>query len=117
VRGFENGTLGPKDSAGDALGGDKRLVGNAELFFPLPGLKDDQSLRMSAFVDAGAAFGPGDFNGRFENFAFEDLRFSAGVAVLWVSPLGPLKFSLAQPLVSKTGDQEEVFQFTLGNVF
>jgi outer membrane protein insertion porin family len=39
------------------------------------------------------------------------------VAVLWVSPLGPLKFSLAQPLVSKTGDQEEVFQFTLGNTF
>ena len=111
VRGFENGTLGPKDVNGDALGGNKRIVGNAELFFPLPGLKDDQSLRMSAFVDAGAAFGEG------EQFAFEDLRYSAGVAVLWVSPLGPLKFSLAQPLVSKTGDQEEVFQFTLGNVF
>ncbi|MBW8371596.1 MAG: outer membrane protein assembly factor BamA [Thiobacillus sp.] len=111
VRGFENGTLGPKDVNDDALGGNKRIVGNAELFFPLPGLKDDQSLRMSAFIDAGAAFGSD------EQFAFEELRYSAGVAVLWVSPLGPLKFSLAQPLVSKTGDQEEVFQFTLGNVF
>ncbi|MCA1978906.1 MAG: outer membrane protein assembly factor BamA [Thiobacillus sp.] len=117
VRGFQNGTLGPKDSAGDALGGDKRVVGNAELFFPLPGLKDDQSLRMSAFVDAGAAFGPYDNLGRYEKFAFGDLRYSAGLAVLWVSPLGPLKFSLAQPLVSKDGDKTEVFQFTLGNVF
>ena len=117
VRGFESGTLGPKDAAGDALGGDKRLIGNAELFFPLPGLKDDQSLRMSAFVDAGATFGPNDQNGNFNKFAFDDMRYSAGLAVLWVSPLGPLKFSLAQPLVSKTGDEEEIFQFTLGNVF
>jgi outer membrane protein insertion porin family len=117
VRGFENGTLGPKDSLGDALGGDMRVVGNAELFFPLPGLKDDQSLRMSAFIDAGAAFGPNDSNDRFENFAFEDLRYSAGVAILWVSPFGPLKFSLAQPLVEKDGDKTEVFQFTMGSTF
>lgn len=123
VRGFANGTLGPKDLYGDALGGDTRVVGNAELFFPLPGLKDDQSLRMSVFVDAGAVWGPSDgnslnpYNGLYESFAFEDLRYSAGVAVLWVSPLGPLKFSLAQPLVEKDGDETEVFQFTLGNVF
>ena len=117
VRGFETGTLGPKDIQGDALGGEQRVTGNLELFFPLPGIKDDQSLRMSAFIDAGATFGPNDDDGLYEKFAFGDLRYSAGVAVLWVSPLGPLKFSLAQPLVSKTGDQEEVFQFTLGNVF
>src|SRR5574340_959701 len=123
VRGFKNGTLGPKDIYGDALGGDTRVVANAELFFPLPGIKDDQSLRMSAFVDAGAAFGVSDgnplnpYNGLYEEFAFDDLRYSAGIALLWVSPMGPLKFSLAQPLVSKTGDEEEVFQFTLGNVF
>ncbi len=117
VRGFENGTLGPKDINGDALGGDKRVIGNAELFFPLPGLKDDQSLRMSAFIDAGASFGPNDANGLYEKFAFGDLRYSAGIAVLWVSPVGPLKFSLAQPIVKKDGDKTEVFQFTLGNVF
>jgi outer membrane protein insertion porin family len=111
VRGFQNGTLGPKDTNGDALGGNKRVVGNAELFFPLPGLKDDKSLRMSAFVDAGAAYGAG------EEFSVDGLRYSAGIGVLWVSPLGPLKFSLAQPIVEKTGDKAEVFQFTLGNVF
>jgi outer membrane protein insertion porin family len=117
VRGFENGTLGPKDINGDALGGDTRVIANAELFFPLPGLKDDQSLRMSAFIDAGAAFGPRDENGLYEKFAFDDLRYSAGVAILWVSPLGPLKFSLAQPIVKKDGDKTEVFQFTLGSTF
>ncbi len=117
VRGFENGTLGPKDINGDALGGDTRVIANAELFFPLPGLKDDQSLRMSAFIDAGAAFGPRDQNGLYGKFAFDDLRYSAGVAILWVSPLGPLKFSLAQPLVEKDGDKTEVFQFTLGSTF
>jgi outer membrane protein insertion porin family len=117
VRGFANGTLGPKDLSGDALGGDTRIIGNAELFFPLPGLKDDQSLRMSAFIDAGATFGPNDKDGLYKTFDFGDLRYSAGVAVLWVSPMGPLKFSLAQPLVSKDGDKTEVFQFTLGNVF
>lgn len=117
VRGFSNGTLGPKDVNNDALGGNQRLVGNAELYFPLPGLKDDQSLRMSAFVDAGATFGSNDYLNRYESFAFEDLRYSAGVAVLWVSPLGPLKFSLAQPIAKKDGDKTEVFQFTLGNVF
>jgi outer membrane protein insertion porin family len=121
VRGFKNGTLGPKDINGDALGGDMRVIGNAELFFPLPGLKDDQSLRMSAFVDAGAAFGPGDANNLYQEFAADDLRYSAGVALLWVSPMGPLKFSLAQPLVTKGSgigeDETEIFQFTLGNVF
>ncbi|HQT00145.1 MAG: outer membrane protein assembly factor BamA [Hydrogenophilales bacterium 16-64-46] len=117
IRGFESGTLGPKDANGDALGGDKRVVGNAELFFPLPGLKDDQSLRMSAFLDAGATFGPNDQFGDFKEFAIKDLRYSTGLAVLWVSPLGPLKFSLAQPLTKKARDQEEIFQFTLGNVF
>ncbi len=117
VRGFSNGTLGPKDIYNDALGGNQRVVGNAELFFPLPGLKDDQSLRMSAFVDAGATFGSNDYLDRYANFAFEDLRYAAGLAVLWVSPLGPLKFSLAQPIVKKDGDRTEIFQFTLGNVF
>jgi outer membrane protein insertion porin family len=117
VRGFANATLGPKDSLGNALGGNERVVGNAELFFPLPGLKDNQSLRMSTFIDAGATWGPDDANGLYKSFAFGDLRYSAGVAVLWVSPLGPLKFSLGQPLAKKTGDKSEVFQFTLGNVF
>ena len=117
VRGYETAALGPKDTNRDAIGGDQRVVMNAELFFPIPGIKDDQSLRMSAFLDAGATFGPGDRLKRYESFAFDDLRYSAGVAVLWVSPLGPLKFSLGQALSAQEDDKTEVFQFTLGNTF
>ena len=122
VRGYQSATLGPKDSVGEGIGGDQRVVVNAELFFPIPGIKDDQSLRMSVFVDAGASFGPGDINPsggapRYQSFAFGDLRYSTGLAVLWVSPLGPLKFSLAKPLAAKPDDKTEVFQFTLGNTF
>jgi outer membrane protein insertion porin family len=117
VRGFKTATLGPKDEEGDALGGDQRYIVNAELYFPVPGLTDDKSLRFSTFIDGGAAFGPGDYLGRFGTFAFDDMRWSAGVALLWISPLGPLKFSLATPLTSKFDDEEEMFQFSLGNVF
>jgi len=122
VRGYETATLGPKDANGDGIGGDQRVIFNAELFFPIPGMKNDQSLRMSTFFDAGASFGPGDVapgggSSRYESFAFGDLRYSAGIAVLWVSPLGPLKFSLGKALSAQADDKTEVFQFTLGNTF
>lgn len=121
VRGFESGTLGPKtlDSTGTAygIGGDKRLVGNAELFFPLPGLGKDRSVRMSVFLDAGAAFGPNDYLGRYSSFTYSDLRYSVGVGVTWYSPFGPLKFSLANPLNAQTDDKKQAFQFQLGSTF
>ncbi len=117
VRGYQAGTLGPKDTNGDAIGGDTRFVANAEFYFPVPGIKDDKSMRMSVFADTGATFGPYDEFGRYSSFAFGDLRYSLGVGMLWVSPLGPLKFSVAQPLNSKAGDKTEVFQFTFGNTF
>ncbi len=118
VRGYKSGTIGPRDTpTGAALGGDKRLVGNAELLFPFPGLGKDRSVRLSVFADAGAVWGPGDTEGDYKDFAFGDLRYSAGVAVTWYSPFGPLKFSFAQPLNAETGDQEEAFQFQLGTVF
>ncbi len=121
VRGFESGTLGPKslDSAGTpyAIGGDKRLVGNAELLFPMPGLGKDRSVRMSVFMDAGAAFGPDDYQGRYSSIAFGDIRYSGGLGLTWYSPFGPLKFSLAKPINAKTDDKTQVFQFQLGSVF
>lgn len=112
VRGFENGTLGPFDPATDEyLGGTKRIIGNAEVFFPMPGLGSDKSVRLSAFVDAGQVWGSG------EKIALGDLRFSTGIAFSWSSPVGPLKFSLARPLNKKENDKTQVFQFQLGSVF
>ncbi|NWG87589.1 MAG: outer membrane protein assembly factor BamA [Hydrogenophilaceae bacterium] len=117
VRGFDSGTLGPKDTLGNAIGGDKRLVGNAELLFPLPGSGKDRSLRMSVFMDVGAAFGPYDAQGRYSEISFSDLRYSAGLGVTWFSPFGPLKFSLAKPINAKEDDKTQVFQFQMGSVF
>ena len=112
VRGYENGTLGPFDAAsGDFLGGTRRVVGNAELFFPMPGLGTDKSVRLSAFIDAGQVWG------KSEKISLGDLRFSTGLAFSWTSPVGPLKFSLARPLNKKDNDKTQLFQFQLGSVF
>jgi outer membrane protein insertion porin family len=117
VRGFKAGTIGPKDRYDNAVGGDQRLVANAELLFPFPGAGNDRSLRLSAFVDAGGVWGPYDAKGRYEDFSFSEIRYSAGMAVTWLSPMGPIKLSVAQPLKTFDGDEEEVFQFQMGNVF
>jgi len=111
VRGYETSSLGPKNSNGDALGGNKNLVFNAEALFPMPGVKQDKSIRLSTFVDGGQVFG------KDEKISFSDLRYSAGIAVSWYSPVGPLKFSVAQPLNKKEGDKIERFQFTFGTSF
>ncbi|MDP3481961.1 MAG: BamA/TamA family outer membrane protein, partial [Sulfuricella sp.] len=104
-------SLGPKDDAGNALGGNRRLVGNAEVLFPFPGMKKDQSLRMSFFVDGGTVFGQDD------KMSLGDMRYSTGLAVSWQSPMGPMKFSIAAPLNSKATDKVERFQFILGSTF
>ena len=121
VRGFESGTIGPKDldtvtNEVVTLGGDTKLVGNVELLFPMPGMKDN-SVRLSTFLDAGGVFGEGNALYGSNTFSFDDMRFSAGLGVAWNSPLGPLRFSLAYPLNKKDTDKTQVFQFNLGSTF
>jgi outer membrane protein insertion porin family len=117
VRGFKSSSLGPKDLDGNALGGNRRLVGNAEVLFPFPGMKKDKSLRMSLFFDAGSVFGDGDIGGQYSKMSLGDMRYSTGLAVSWQSPMGPMKFSIAAPLNSKETDKLERFQFILGSSF
>ena len=113
VRGYEQSSIGPRDpeDPDDALGGTRKLVGNAEFYFPLPGSGTDRSFRMSAFLDAGYVWGEDD------DIRADDLRYSTGLAFSWSSPIGPLKFSLGYPLNEKEDDQVENFQFQLGSVF
>ncbi len=115
VRGFKDNTLGPKVasglSAGRPLGGDFRVVGGGEVLFPAPFARDNKQLRMSGFVDFGNVYSGG------QDFDAGQLRYTAGVSANWMSPLGPLTFSLAKALNSQTGDQEQAFQFTLGTAF
>jgi outer membrane protein insertion porin family len=111
VRGYEANSLGPRDSLGLALGGPRRVVGGAELMTPFPGMDKEKSVRLSGFFDAGAVYGPGDQAGS------TGLRYSAGVAFTWLSPVGPLKFSYAMPLNNRSVDRVQRFQFTLGSIF
>src|SRR6266702_135046 len=112
VRGYETASLGPQDSQGNTIGGRRKIIGNTELFFPLPGAKPgDQSVRLSVFADAGEIYDNGS------QPAFESFRYSAGVGLAWNSPVGPLKFSYGYPLNKKPGDRLQRFQFQVGTVF
>jgi len=111
VRGYESSSLGPRDTDDSVLGGPRRVVGNAELLMPFPGMERAKSTRFSAFIDGGAVYGPGDLSGS------EGLRFSTGLAFTWLSPVGPLKFSYAWPINRQEVDKVQNFQFTLGSIF
>ena len=114
VRGYYISALGPRDELGRPLGGTERVVGSAELMFPLPGMKNDRSVRLSLFLDGGTVFGPGG-SAKFK--INEGMRYSTGLAVMWISPMGPLKVSLAQPLNDQPGDRLQIFQFQFGQQF
>jgi outer membrane protein insertion porin family len=109
VRGYRTGTIGPKDLQGAALGANKKIVLNAELLFPLPGMGKDKSVRMIAFADAGTVSDSWDL--------FSEMRYSAGLGVNWFSPFGPLKVYVAKAINPQPSDQTEVFQFTFGTQF
>ena len=123
VRGFENSSLGPKDYTddedGDGIGGNASLNFSFEMLMPLPGA--DRTLRWFTFLDGGWVWGDSyDDQGRVREsmgISLSDLRYSVGVGVAWISPLGPLKFSIAAPLNDKDGDEVERFQFQIGTGF
>ena len=114
VRGYKASSLGPvtvDSTTGRTyrIGGDRRVVGNAELLWGLPGL--EKTARLGLFLDAGQVYGNG------QNFSLSDLRYSTGISAAWISPIGPLKFSFGMPLNKKDDDKSEAFQFQLGTTF
>ncbi len=131
IRGFSESRLGPKDGFGNPYGGNLKVIGRAELLFPVPE-KWRASTRISAFFDIGNVFSQGadiDFVGidgvtpvDYE-FDYNELRQSAGLAVQWLAPLGVFRFSYAYPLNEYRGDairypdEIERFQFTIGSAF
>ena len=111
VRGFDQGTLGPRDVTGASLGGPKKLTLNAELIAPFPGAGNDRTLRVFTFVDVGNVYGDN------EKITFSDMRASAGVGLSWISPLGPLRIAFAQPVRKFAGDRIQKLQFQIGTSF
>lgn len=111
VRGFKDNTLGPRDSQNQPLGGNFKLVGSAAVILPVPFVTNVKNLRLTAFVDTGNVYGPG------ENIDLGQLRVSSGVAVSWLSPFGALTLSAALPVVKKSGDETQPLQFLFGTAF
>ncbi|MBI3560448.1 MAG: outer membrane protein assembly factor BamA [Gammaproteobacteria bacterium] len=111
VRGFDGNSLGPKDSRGEPLGGDRRLVSNLELFLPTPFAGREKSAKLSLFIDSGYVYGVG------QPFDLGEMRAAGGLGLMWLTPIGALRFSLAQPIKRKPGDSTTVFQFSLGTAY
>ena len=144
VRGFASNSIGPRAlytgvSSGNAtatytdsaIGGNAKYTMSAELIFPVPFLDEAYSrqVRSSIFVDAGEVW-----DTEFDYDSYKDicsyncdysgdyskpgrLRASLGTQLTWVSPLGPLVFTLAVPLKEYDGDTTEIFSFNIGDTF
>ena len=113
VRGYAPGSLGPQYyntviGAYQPTGGQSKIVTNVEYTFPVPGSGADKTLRLFTFVDGGNAFG--------ENINLV-LRYSYGLGLSWISPLGPLKFSYGIPYKSLPTDNIQRLQFQVGTAF
>jgi outer membrane protein insertion porin family len=126
IRGYDLNSLGPREGIPNsdrtfALGASKRVVANLELLFPMPFMKDDRSVRLGAFVDAGTVFDSfkekQNADGSIRQGFSDLMRYSAGISVTWISPMGPLKVSLAKPLNEKPEDNIQTFQFLFGQQF
>ena len=111
VRGFDQGTLGPRDVTGASLGGPKKVTLNAELITPFPGAGNDRTLRMFTFVDVGNVYGDE------EKVRFGEMRASVGLGLSWISPLGPLRLAYAHPVRKFAGDRIQKLQFQIGTSF
>ena len=111
VRGFDQGTLVPRDVTGASLGGPKKLTFNTELIAPFPGAGNDRTLRVFTFLDVGNVYGDG------QKMRLSDMRASVGVGLSWISPLGPLRLAYAKPVRKFAGDRIQELQFQIGTSF
>ena len=111
LRGFEAGRVGPRDGD-DYVGGNYAYSINFASNVPQI-FEDSQNLDFLVFADAADIWGV-DYNSSIKG---DGIRSSVGVALDWMSPVGPMNFTLAYPVTKKTGDKTESFRFNLGTTF
>jgi outer membrane protein insertion porin family len=111
LRGFEYGRVGPKDGD-DFIGGNYAYSLNFASSLPFI-FEDAQNLDLLFFTDMADIWGV-DYNSSIKG---DGIRSSVGFALDWMSPIGPLNFSLAHPISKQTGDKTESFRFNLGTTF
>ena len=129
VRGFETNTLGPRATQApndpfirrrvQPFGGNVLATGGLELIVPMPFVEDQRQFRPVLFLDAGNVFNTQcpEVSQQCEGPSFDDLRFSVGLGVTWLTGLGPITIGIARALNAKDGDETEFFQFELGRTF
>jgi outer membrane protein insertion porin family len=108
VRGFEAWSIGPKAENGEVIGGDKELLFNFEVIFPIaPEIK----LKGVVFFDAGNAWDVG------VPYRLDDLRTSVGFGLRWLSPVGPLRVEWGYNLKPLPGEKQSSWDFAVGGTF
>ena len=112
LRGFKQGGIGPKDG-NDFIGGNYASSINFSSTLPQI-LQENQNIDFLFFIDVGNVWGV-DYSSSISDSNI--IRSSAGVGVDWFTPIGPLNFSLAQPINKADTDSTETFRFNLGTTF
>jgi len=112
VRGFDFNSLGVKYANGAPKGGESSLLTSFSLIAPASkvGL-DQENIRLQAFFDLGSV------NEKISDFQLDELRGSTGLALSWLTPIGPIGFHAAKPILKKSTDSIETFSFELGTTF
>ncbi len=108
VRGYKYGDISPKDEYGYSYGGDKMLLFNAEITFPLI---EDVAIKGVVFYDAGQVYDNG------EDYFSYALRQSYGGGFRWYSPMGPLRFEYGRKINRKEGESKDRWEFSIGTMF
>jgi len=126
IRGYRDNTLGPKSTIlgdelsgdlpltsrlGDPVGGSLKTVGSVELVFPTPFAKVGNSARLALFWDFGNVFST------YNDFEAREFRHSAGLALKWQAPVGPIIINFAHAFNDDQFDDTETIQFAFGNTF
>ena len=101
------------------IGGNVKVEGSLQLIFKLPMIEDQRSMRSAFFFDFGNVFSTDckDYQINCYEPDLEELRYSYGVGVTWITGFGPMSFSFSQPFNDGIYDRTEEFQFTIGTVF
>ena len=103
----------------DPIGGNFLVEGSMQMIFKLPMIEDQRSMRSAFFLDFGNVFStdcqPYQIN--CYEASFDEMKYSVGVGVTWITGFGPMSFSFSQPFNDGIYDRTEEFQFTIGTVF
>jgi outer membrane protein insertion porin family len=107
IRGVSYGEAGPKDINGEAIGGEREVIFNAEYIFPIV---SEYKFKGLVFFDAGRAYDRGDGWGK-------NLKLTSGIGMRWISPMGPIRVEWGYNLNRKEGESTSKLEFTFGSFF